>query len=65
MSATINVKPAPGRLVRDPQTGMRVPDEGRAVPRTSYWLRRMHAGDLVEVVEVVEAAPEPQGGDAW
>lgn len=42
------VKPVEGRQVRDPLTRQVVPPEGRAVPRESYWVRRVNDGDLVE-----------------
>lgn len=44
----IYVKPAPGRLVRHPETGEIVPEGGMAVPRVSYWLRRVKDGDVVQ-----------------
>lgn len=40
------VKPADGRKVRDPVTKRHIPDEGKEVPETSYWLRRIAAGDV-------------------
>lgn len=50
---TIFVKPAAGRLVRDPATRGHLPAEGAEVPRTGYWLRRLADGDVVE-------APRPK-----
>ena len=46
---TIHVRPGPGLVVRDPVTGTPLPPEGAAVPRTSYWLRRLRDGDATEV----------------
>lgn len=40
------VKPQPGRLVRDPMTKLPMSAEGRDVSETSYWLRRLRAGDV-------------------
>nr|WP_035725773.1 DUF2635 domain-containing protein [Fodinicurvata fenggangensis] len=40
------VKPRAGALVRDPETMKPVPAKGRDVPRSSYWLRRLQAGEL-------------------
>lgn len=42
------VVPADGRLIRDPNTFERVPDTGREVPRTVYWLRALKRGDVIE-----------------
>jgi hypothetical protein len=41
------VKPAPGLLVRDDVSKVRLPAEGREVPETSYWVRRLRCGDVV------------------
>lgn len=48
------VKPAPGLIVRDPVTKFPLPAAGREVQPTSYWLRRVAAGD----VELTEAPTE-------
>lgn len=40
------VIPQPGRLVRDPLTGIPLPEIGADVPETSYWLRRLTVGDV-------------------
>lgn len=42
------LKPAPGRAVRDPELRDLLPDAGRDVPRSEYWLRRLADGDVVE-----------------
>ncbi|MDI9240739.1 DUF2635 domain-containing protein [Lysobacter sp. LF1] len=58
----LHVKPAPGRLVRWPNTRRLAPD-GDRVPRSPYWLRRLECGDVVEVpaappiLEVRDVAP--------
>ncbi len=41
------VKPAAGMLVRDPQTLQHLPEGGKEVPETAYWVRRLEAGDVV------------------
>ncbi len=46
----MQVKPASGRQVPDPEKGGFLPPEGRAVTATIYWLRRLADGDVVEVV---------------
>ena len=40
----ITVKPAPGKSVRDAELRDLLPAEGRRVPRTEYWLRRIAEG---------------------
>jgi hypothetical protein len=41
------VKPATGRAVRDPNTYELLPAEGRDVPDTFFWRRRLRDGDVV------------------
>jgi hypothetical protein len=41
------VKPAPGRMVRDPRTLQLLPDEGREVPDHPFWRRRIRDGDVI------------------
>jgi hypothetical protein len=48
MSNTYAVKPAPGRIVPDPEYGDDLPAEGRDVPKTPYWVRRLKDGDVIE-----------------
>ena len=52
----MKVKPAPGLDVRDPELRDLLPAEGRDVPCTDYWLRRLRDGDAVEVPEDTDAA---------
>ncbi|WP_337440513.1 DUF2635 domain-containing protein [Desulfovibrio sp.] len=42
----IFAKPAPGRLVRHPETGDPLPAEGALVIRSPYWIRRLKDGDV-------------------
>ena len=45
---TMHVKPArEGLKVLVPSTKQALPPEGMEVPRTTYWLRRLRAGDVV------------------
>lgn len=44
----MQVKPAPDRVVPDPEKGGSLPQEGRVVEATAYWLRRLAEGDVVE-----------------
>jgi len=43
------VKPAPGLKIRDPDLKDLIPDEGRDVPETDYWHRRIRDNDVVLV----------------
>jgi len=46
---TIFIKPARRDLVvRDPATAEALPAEGALRPRSSYWMRRLRDGDVVE-----------------
>jgi len=58
MSDLIHVIPAPGLIVRDPVTRVALPPEGKRVPRSIYWIRRLRDKD------VTEAAPQPAAQDA-
>lgn len=54
------VKPAPGRLVRDPFSKVPLPAEGRDVPEDGgYWSRRLRDGDIMVAAPAASAAPEP------
>ena len=62
----MRVHPNPNRTVngnplqvRDPGRGDILPPEGRHVPRDTYWLRRLSAGDVLEGIP----APVTQGVD--
>ncbi len=44
----MKLKPAAGLAVRDPELRDFLPEEGRDVPRTDYWLRRLADGDVVD-----------------
>lgn len=65
---TLNIKPALYRKVRDPITNDVLPeDRTSTVIASSYWLRRLRLGDIVEVnaelsAEAVETeAPRKRG----
>lgn len=45
----MKVKPKPGLVVRDSVTRQPLPPEGAEKPETSYWQRRLAAGDVVRV----------------
>lgn len=42
------VKAAPGLKIRDADLKDLLPDEGRDVPDTDYWQRRLRDGDVVK-----------------
>lgn len=46
---TFILKPNHDLLVRDPLTADHLAEEGESKPRTSYWMRRLLAGDVQEV----------------
>ncbi|MCO6414814.1 DUF2635 domain-containing protein [Siccirubricoccus sp. KC 17139] len=49
----MHVIPAPGLVVLDPDTFETLPPEGRVVPPSEYWLRRLRDAD-------VALAPTPE-----
>lgn len=53
---TMHIRPAEGRLVRDPKSKQPIPAEGAEVERSSYWLRRLKDGDVVETTRKKPAA---------
>lgn len=58
MSEMFVLKPAPGRLVRDPFTLAKLAPEGEPKPQDSYWLRRVKAGDAIVVEPSTSKAPK-------
>ncbi|EJO9392982.1 DUF2635 domain-containing protein [Escherichia coli] len=54
---TIFIKPAPGCLIRDPDTMKPLAQEGEEKPFTPFWCRRLNDGDVIVVEKAVEAAP--------
>ncbi len=61
------VKPAPGLKVRDPVSLLHLPEDGKEVPESSYWYRRLRSGDvflasppaLTPESDVIEVDPIP------
>ncbi|EDJ1348086.1 hypothetical protein GE847_16615 [Salmonella enterica] len=45
---TFFIKPAPGRMVRDPVTLEFLQPDGEEKPFTPYWCRRLDDGDVIE-----------------
>lgn len=52
---TLFIKPAPGRMVRDPDTLEFLKPGGEEKPFTPYWCRRLDDGDVTELNEVQPA----------
>lgn len=42
------IKPAPGRVVTDPATGLHLPAEGQEVVEDQFWTRRLNDGDVIK-----------------
>jgi len=53
------VKPKPGVKVRDPKTLRHLPEAGREVPDSAYWMRRLAAGDVVLVEKNTDSEVTP------
>lgn len=56
------VKPKPGVLVRDPDSFLPLPAEGRDVPESSFWFRKLADGDVQRCTDpatVVRVEPIP------
>lgn len=62
MSDRKTLAPAPGCTVHDPATYLELPQEGVSVVLDSYWIRRLNAGDVLEVPPA-DAAPAKSAGD--
>lgn len=55
----------PVRVVRDPRTLIALPPEGKRVPDSSYWVRRLNAGDVVKTTaEDIAKGKAKRLGDA-
>ncbi|EBJ5478505.1 DUF2635 domain-containing protein [Salmonella enterica] len=60
---TFFIKPAPGRMVRDPDTLEFLQPDGEEKPFTPYWCRRIDDGDVIEF-DPNEAPPAVTAGKA-
>lgn len=62
MSETIFIKPAqPGIKVRDPVTKQHLREDGEHKPRSTFWLRRLAAGEVVMVQQAAEKSAAKKG----
>lgn len=63
----MHVKPVKERSVPDPARGDLLPESGRNVEESQYWLRRLAAGDIEKVTQSKEVAksktPIDEGGE--
>lgn len=59
MTDVFKIKPALGLKVRDPVTKQHLKDEGEQKPRSTYWLRRQAAGEVIEVPAAAAGVDEP------
>jgi hypothetical protein len=63
----MHVKPVKGRSVPDPARGDLLPESGRNVEESQYWLRRLTAGDIEKVIQSKEVTklktPTDEGGE--
>lgn len=58
MKRTMHIRPAPGRLVRDPKTKDYLPADGAVVQASPYWIRRVADGDVVTVPAAKPLPPQ-------
>lgn len=58
------VKPGPGRKVRDPITKRHLPERGKEVPESTFWIRRLSVGDVVRVDVPISDSSGPVGAPA-
>lgn len=60
----LNVKPAPGKVVPNPENGMKpIRPEGQMVNQTSYITRRLRDGSLIQVLEPTPVPKPPVAAD--
>ena len=60
----VTLKPAPGRIVKFPPGGphaRRLKPEGEELTLTTYWRRRLNAGDVVEVKAAGKTSVKKEG----
>lgn len=57
------LRPVGGARVRRPDTGRHLAPEGESVPMTTFWARRVAAGEVEEVPQA-KAKAKPAGSKA-
>jgi len=56
----MRVKPVdPNAVIHDPHTKRRLPAEGDDVPESTFWVRRLRAGEIVRIDEGAPVGNEP------
>jgi hypothetical protein len=55
----LKLKPATGLTIKKPD-GSKLSTEGEVVPRTSFWIKRLADGDVVEVTTAAKVAKPNQ-----
>jgi len=50
----IFVVPKTGLRVKDPASWQQLPEQGKWVPKNTYWRRRLTAGDVIEINKEIE-----------
>lgn len=58
MREKIFLMPRSGVIVRDPETKKPLPEEGLEVERSSYWTRRIMAGDVFAIPKPKPTRPK-------
>jgi hypothetical protein len=60
-----HLAPAPGKTIRDPGQKYRaMPAEGYRVAISTYWLRRLRDGGVVDLTDATAAKPKSAGNSA-
>jgi hypothetical protein len=54
------VKPAKGLRVRDPISKLHLPEDGKEVPESTFWIRRLKSGDVVQVYPIPNPIPSDE-----
>lgn len=55
MPSMFFIRPRKGLRIADPQSGQYLPEAGRLMPRSGFWLRRLDDGDVEEVKKTASA----------
>lgn len=59
----MHVHTAPGIVIRDPELLDYIPPEGRDVPDTAFWQRRLRDGDVILGAPALELMKEQVEND--
>lgn len=64
MAKIVHVTPAPGLIVRDPNTMQALPPEGLPLEKSTHWIRRAKQGDVTITDIPAAAAAKPANSAA-